>query len=245
VRVRVPPPAPVPGGGKTRLRRSRWAGMQTQMSGWDSTMRIAPIFGLYALALAQSAQANEVRGGANGIAVFVGQATDTSFVTSMFMPWENEMEDIGVVGAAYSHRFGSVSELTGWGEAGGFLDSLLIEGEFGLSARFGDESLGEAWTGAYIRYDGFFWNDVVYTTLAVNTGVSYLTEKSDFERGRDENNRNSRLLHYMGPEITLALPEHKDVELLLRYHHRSGVFGLFDDVISGSTFISTGVRVRF
>jgi hypothetical protein len=218
------------------------------MIGWESIaslFRAVVVFLTVALGFATPASADGHRGGAHGIAVFVGQATDTAFVDSMFMPWTNEMEDIGVVGAAYSYRFGSVSELTGWGEQGGFLDNLLIEGEVGLSGRFGDESLGEVWTGAYIRYDGFFWNDVIYTTLAVNTGLSYLTEHSDFERGRDENNRSSKLLHYMGPEITFALPEHKNIELLLRYHHRSGVFGAFDGVISGSTFISTGLRVRF
>jgi hypothetical protein len=209
-------------------------------SGW-----IVGLLSLFSGFCAPNVQANEVRGDANGIAFFAGVATDTAFVTSMFMPWENEMEDLGVVGVAYSRRIGSVSELTGWGDAGGFLDNLLIEGEVGFSARFGDESLGEAWTGAYIRYDGFFWNDVIYTTIAVNTGLSYLTDNSDFERGRDENNRNSKLLHYMGPELTFALPDHKNIEMLLRYHHRSGVFGAFDGVISGSTFISTGFRVRF
>ena len=49
----------------------------------------------------------------------------------------------------------------------------------------------------------------------------------------------------MGPELTFADPDNKDLELVLRYHHRSGVFGLFDDVVSGSTFLSAGVRVRF
>lgn len=111
--------------------------------------------------------------------------------------------------------------------------------------RFGDESLGEAWTALFIRYDGFPWNDRVYTTIAVNTGLSLLTEESDFERARDENDKNTVLLHYMGPEITFADPNNKDLELMVRFHHRSGVFGLFDGVVSGSTFISSGVRVRF
>ncbi len=49
----------------------------------------------------------------------------------------------------------------------------------------------------------------------------------------------------MGPEITFADPDNKNVEFLIRYHHRSGVFGLFDGVVSGSTFITAGVRFRF
>jgi|JI10StandDraft_1071094.scaffolds.fasta_scaffold75567_4 hypothetical protein len=195
--------------------------------------------------LADDAVADESVPGDDSIAVFVGQATWTNFVESMYMPWSNDMTDIGVVGLAYSHRFGSINDF-----AGGMLppvigDHLFIEGEAGLAGRFGDESLGEGWLGAYLRYDNLPWNDTVYTTLAVNTGVSYLTETSDFERSRDNNSEAAKLLHYMGPEITFADPDNKNVELLIRYHHRSGVFGLFDGVVSGSTFISTGVRVRF
>jgi hypothetical protein len=203
------------------------------------------IWGIAGFLCPAIAFADSERGKDNAVSVFAGIATDTAFVESMFAPWSNELEDIGVVGAAYSHRFGSVGALTGWGEPGGFWDDLTIEGEVGISGRFGEEHLGEVWTGLYLRYDGFFWNDVVYTTIAVNTGVSYISDLSEFERGRDENNKNTNLLHYMGPEITFASPENKDLELLVRFHHRSGVFGAFDGVISGSTFISTGVRVRF
>ncbi len=200
------------------------------------------LVGLLGLTLPTIALADETRSGDHGIAFYVGKATDTNFTESMFTPWTNEMEDIGLVAGAYSYRFGSIGDVFGGGT---FLDDFTVEGEVGVSARFGDESLGEAWTGLYLRYDGFFWNDVVYTTIAVNTGVSYLTDFSDFERGRDSGDKNSKLLHFMAPEITFSHPEHKNIEFLLRYHHRSGVFGLFNDVVSGSTFISTGVRFKF
>jgi hypothetical protein len=205
-------------------------------------MRAFGLLGLIGVVFAAPALADETRGGDHALAFYVGRATDTNFTTSMFVPWDNELKDIGLVAGAYSYRFGSIGDVFGEGT---FLDDFTVEGEVGVSGRFGDESLGEAWTGLYLRYDGFFWNDVVYTTIAVNTGVSYLTDFSEFERGRDSGGRNSKLLHYMGPELTFALPDHKNIELLLRYHHRSGVFGLFDDVVSGSTFISTGLRFRF
>jgi hypothetical protein len=183
------------------------------------------------------------RGAGQAVSVFAGVATDAAFTDSIFFPLSNDVKDIGIVGIAYSRRLGTWDELTGNVLPLG--EHFTLEGEIGASARFGDEALGEAWTGLYIRYDGFPWNDNLYTTIAVNTGLSLLTEESDFERGRDENDKNSVLLHYMGPEITFSDPHNKDLELLVRFHHRSGVFGLFDGVISGSTFISSGVRVRF
>ena len=183
------------------------------------------------------------RGGDQAVSIFAGVATDAAFTDSIFFPLGNDIEDIGVVAIAYSRRLGTWDELTGnilpLGE------NFTLEAEVGVSARFGDETLGEAWTGLFLRYDGFPWNDSVYTTMAINTGLSVLTEQSDFERSRDDDNKNSVLLHYMGPEITFSDPDNKDLELMVRFHHRSGVFGLFDGVVSGSTFISSGVRMRF
>ncbi len=185
------------------------------------------------------------RGEKHSIAVFVGQATNTNFVESLYAPWTNDMRSIGVAGAAYNQRFGTIGDFTGNALPGHVSDYFTVEGEVGGSFRFGDEQLGEGWVGLYLRYDGFAWNDYVYTSIAVNTGVSVLTDESAFERSRDGNFKNDVLLHYMGPEITLADPDNKNLELLLRYHHRSGVFGLFDGVVSGSTFISSGIRYRF
>jgi hypothetical protein len=197
------------------------------------------------LASGSTCMATDVeRGGKHSLAAFVGQATDTNFVESMYAPWSNELEDVGVVGAMYSYRLGALSDVFGL-SSNYFTDHVTVETEAGGAFRFGNEDMGELWTGLYVRYDGFFWNDTVYTTLAVNTGLSLLSAESEFERGRDSNGKNQRLLHYMGPELSFANPDNKNLELIFRYHHRSGVFGLFDGVVSGSTFLSSGVRVRF
>ena len=199
---------------------------------------------LAATCLAASATAGP-RGSADSVMVFGGIATKTNFTDVLTMPWTAHLNDIGVLGASYSHRFGTLNELFGGGGLGQMGDDFTIEGEVGTSVRFGDESLGEGWGALYLRYDGLPWNDTVYTTIGVNTGLSYLTDISEFERGRDSDGEASKLLHYLGPELTFANPENKDLELVLRYHHRSGVFGMFDGVVSGSTFISAGIRVRF
>lgn len=197
---------------------------------------------LLAIGLATPAIA-QYRGADDSVTVFGGVASETNFTDLLISPWNAEVNPIGVVGASYSHRLGTVNELTGGlGHVG---DDLTVEAEAGVSARFGDENIGEAWTALYLRYDGLPWNETVYTTIGVNTGVSLLTDLSDFERWRDEKGRSSVFLHYLGPEFTFADPENKDLELVLRLHHRSGVFGLFDGVVSGSTFLSAGIRVRF
>lgn len=179
--------------------------------------------------------------------VFAGQGTDTNFFQALTQPWTIHFIDLGIVGAAVSARVGTVNELTGW-DLGSIGDDFSIDLETGAAYRFGDEDgdgeMGEFWGAIYLRYDGFPWNDVIYTTIAANTGVSYITETSEYERGRSDG-QTSQLLHYLTPEITFANPENKNVEWLVQLHHRSGVFGLFDGVTGGSTFVTTGIRVHF
>jgi hypothetical protein len=52
-------------------------------------------------------------------------------------------------------------------------------------------------------------------------------------------------MHFFSPEITLALPDRPEVELLLRLHHRSGVFGLVSDAWGGAQYATIGLRWRF
>lgn len=175
--------------------------------------------------------------------VFGGWATETDFTTVVSQPWSAKLNDVGVAGAAYSYRLGTVNELLGEFSVGRVGEYFAIEAEGGIAGRFGSESLGEAWVALYVRYDGFPWNDIVYTTLAPSIGVSVLTEVSEFELSRE--GKATEVLHYFSPELTFANPDHKNLEFVLRLHHRSGIFGIFDGISTGSTFISTGIRMRF
>jgi len=175
--------------------------------------------------------------------VFGGVATETDFTTVVSKPWTAHLNDVGVAGASYSYRFGTVNELLGEFAVGSIGDYFAIEAEAGVAGRFGGESLGEGWVALYLRYDGFPWNAIVYTTFAANLGLSALTEVSEFELSRE--GKATEVLHYFAPELTFAGPENRNLEFVLRLHHRSGIFGTFDGISTGSTFISTGIRMRF
>lgn len=192
------------------------------------------------------------RGAPNSIMIFGGRGTDTNFTQSVYAPWTINFVDLSFVGGAASTRLGTMNDFAHelGHDLGMIGDEFTIEGELGAGYHFGDETMGEFWSALYLRYDGFPWNDHIYTTLAANIGVSLLTQESDFERSRDANSDGedgnaSRFLHHFSPEITVADPDNKNLELVLRLQHRSGIFGLIDGITSGSTFITTGVRVRF
>jgi len=123
-----------------------------------------------------------------------------------------------------------------------FAFGLEVEAEVGVGRRFGDESLWEVWAGAGLRWHDFPWNDVIQTTVGLTlVGLDYTSEVPAHER-RFHGNHDSQLLGFFAPEITLALPSHPDIALLLRLHHRSNVFGLFDD--GSATFTTAGLRIQ-
>jgi hypothetical protein len=184
----------------------------------------------------------ETRSSAHAVTFFAGRAVDNDFTDVVTEPWTVDFVDISVVAAAMSTRLGTMNELGV--DLGNIGDHLSLDLEAGAAYRFGDEDMGEFWGAIFLRYDDFPWNDTLYTTIAANTGVSLITEGSDFERSRSDG-KGSLLLHYLAPEITFAHPDNKDVELLIKLHHRSGVFGLFDGVHGGSTFVAGGIRFRF
>lgn len=174
-----------------------------------------------------------MRSGDRAVTVYGGFSSDNNFTRLLLTPWDSEIEgDIPWLGIGVSQRIGT------------FGDYLSFELEGGTGYRFGSEKTGEFWTALYVRYDGFPWNDIVYTTVAASTGVNLATRISPLERAKAKGN-SSKLLHYFSPEITFADPDNKDLELALRLHHRSGVFGLFDGATSGSNIVTLGVRKHF
>ncbi len=124
-------------------------------------------------------------------------------------------------------------------------DRVDIEPEVGIGQRFGKQHETEVWGAFFVRYRGFPWDPWVPTSLAVSTGFNYASGVSDIESARARDGEGSRLMHYFSPEITVGLPGMRDREILFRFHHRSGVFGLVSDAWGGAQYGTVGLRWRF
>lgn len=172
------------------------------------------------------------RSGDWAVTIYGGLLSSNAFSRLMFMPWSAEVTDIPWLAASVSRRIGSLGDL------------LTLELEGGAGHRFGSEDATEVWGALFFRYDDFPWNHIVHTTIAASTGVNLASRITQMEVDKD-GDENSKLLHYLGPEITFARPEDLDTQLLIRLHHRSGVFGLFDGATGGSNIVTLGLRKRF
>ena len=155
------------------------------------------------------------------------------FVTKHQMPWQWNWRSSELVA-------GTVSR-----ELVAYRDWVAIEAEIGAGKRFGLLREGEFWGAAYLRWKLFPWNDYVRTTVAVSTGLNYATDVPLYEKLRTKGS-GSQLLHFLAPELTLGLPSVPDLDLVLRFHHRSGGdFAIFNHTSGGAQYGTAGLRYRF
>jgi hypothetical protein len=75
------------------------------------------------------------------------------------------------------------------------------------------------------------------TRFSLGDGVSYVTRVPEREGGQP-------LLNFMIVEETLSLNSHRELEAVLRLHHRCPAWGLYGDG-SSSNAIGLGIRVSF
>lgn len=166
---------------------------------------------------------------------FAGVSIDeVPFSQTVLQPWNGTWGEDTFVGLAGSYR---IARFWRW---------FTVEAELGTGGRFGATNGGEIWGAFYLRFDGFPWNHLLYTSIAGSTGLNWVSRLPPVEAGppdRPEQDT-SHVLHYFAPEITVALPHLRQHEIVLRYHHRSGIFGLMNGVEDGANVIAIGYRYR-
>lgn len=93
------------------------------------------------------------------------------------------------------------------------------------------------------RWTRFPWNRYLITSLALAEGVSYVSSVPVTEKKFNSNTK--RLLNYLMFEVTFSLPNQPRLQGVIRIHHRSGAFGLYQAGNSGSNDIGLGIRYLF
>lgn len=173
-----------------------------------------------------------VRPGPWAISAYAGWVSPTDFTTGFFTPWNLEFRSTRHYAATVQRHVFDIS------------DSWWVDFELGVAQRDGLSDATELWGAFYVRFDGFPWRDWLYMTVGASTGLNYASNISALERSKN-NGDGSKLLHFFSPEFTFAHPDHKDTSVFIRYHHRSGMFGVFNGVHGGSTAVTFGVRQHF
>lgn len=125
---------------------------------------------------------------------------------------------------------------------------MMIEVDGVIAKRFGKDHQWDVAIQPVIRWMKFPWNHWLYTNLRVAPlGLSYVNSISEWEAksAAKVDHKGSRLLNFFTVEWTFKSAATAKNEVFLRYHHRSGIFGLFNGVHGGSNYTTVGYRHHF
>ncbi len=92
------------------------------------------------------------------------------------------------------------------------------------------------------RWEKFWWDDILDTSVAFGLGPSFATGEPELELEINENT--SQFLIYWMFELAIGLPKYPRVAVFTRIHHRSDGFGLISNG-GGSNALVFGLKWRF
>jgi hypothetical protein len=124
-----------------------------------------------------------------------------------------------------------------------YKDWLDIEAEGQILRHWGLQEHFEFNALVTFRWLPFPWDRYLDTSFAVGDGLSYATEDPELEI--EESDKTSKLMNYLMCELAFAVPRLPRWRVFIRFHHRSGVFGLFNGVSGGSNVAAAGVAYHF
>ncbi len=171
--------------------------------------------------------------GDRGITLYHGRYTDDGLPDEILLLQPIHYEDSWVTVVAYSEIFSKPSSGRRW------------EYEGQVAKHSGQQEHWEYNALILHRWMYYPWSDRVRITSAIGNGLSWASEVPALELASHTNEGATQLLSYLLLELTVGIPGFEGVDLVGRIHHRSGVFGLFDDVHGGSNIISLGLRYEF
>jgi hypothetical protein len=169
---------------------------------------------------------------ANNVMLFAGQYAINDLGGTV-NPFTATHEDQGIVAFAYGHDFYR------WRD-------VVVGVEVGTGLRFGLGTAGELWGGVNFRYTGFVLFNTVRIGGGITVGFSGITKATGIEAQREiKDNGSATLLAYLGPELTMALVDNPNWELVYRIQHRSGAYGVIAHFIEGANANTVGIRYRY
>ena len=130
-------------------------------------------------------------------------------------------------------------------ELGTYKDIVGYEVEGQVAWHSGMQNHQELNCAFTLRWLPFFWDKCIDTSFAFGNGLSYATDEPELEIREGDENKSNQLLYYILVELAFALPRQPQWDLFVRIHHRSSVFGLIDNITTGSNFVGMGLRYKF
>jgi len=176
------------------------------------------------------AHANEAEEKPYYLNIFAGQMTTNNWENFFGVGEALDFKNSYFIAAGLAKRIGAYKKMASFEIEGQAVKHFNIQNHWELNAL------------VTARWDAFWWDKYIDTSLAFGLGPSYATAEPEIEILND--GTTSKWLAYWMIELTLGLPEYSHVALITRLHHRSNAYGLFADK-GGSNALAIGLKYRF
>jgi hypothetical protein len=171
-----------------------------------------------------------------GVALLFGKSVSRTPMTSIFLHFQSpaywQWDDTYIA---------TLSAKRTWIKFGKYFS---IDPEIGIGRRFGVADGAEAWLALYVRWHYFPWSDYVRTSIGAGIGPSLAPNVTIGPNGLF-NNGGVAIANYFSPELEIGLPSHPDFNLVVRYQHRSNIWGVLQNNSEDSQFWTVGMRINF
>lgn len=121
----------------------------------------------------------------------------------------------------------------------GYRDFFHLEVEGQAGKHWGYQDHWEINTALSFRWKKFPWDNYVDTSFAIGDGFSYAF--ADPKTEVDDIGRTSKFLNYLLLEWSFSVFE-PNWHVFSRIHHRSGIYGLINNISGGSNIVTGGIR---
>jgi len=190
-------------------------------------MRTVLIALLLLLVFRPSAEAGEER--LNALNLYWGRMTTNPW-EEVLIPGDVHFYPSSLIALTLARTIGTTGKL------------LSYEAEGQVVRHYGRQDHWEFNGLGVVRWEPFWWDRLLDTSLAFGLGASYGTRRPAVELAKS--GETERLLAYWMLELALAQPDRPQLALIFRLHHRSGAYGLFADE-GASTAPVIGLKYRF
>jgi hypothetical protein len=96
-----------------------------------------------------------------------------------------------------------------------------------------------------LKWKNLNWLGDINSSFSIGNGISYASEIPKRELAVQGADGSNDLLNYVMMEKSIKIPSSDNYEFSLRYHHRSGMFGLYDNAREASTAFLLGIKYNF
>jgi len=192
---------------------------------------LAPVTAILLIGFsATSAYSNQAEEKPYSLNIYAGQMTTNDWEDFFGFGDQMNFTNSYLTAVTLARRIGTYKKMASFEVEGQVVKHFNIQDNWELNAL------------VIARWEAFWWNKYIDTSVAFGLGPSFATAEPALEKLTEGDT--SKFLVYWMMELEVGLPQYSRFSLITRLHHRSNAYGLLAEK-GGSNALTIGLKYRF